>query len=107
MSQPVFNETVNAIEHVAKTLHSNESINKAFNYLANGAVDVINVGKQVLDNVDPMDALKNIYQEEGKWQMGRIAASGLVVGGATRIATGGGLYRDRNGSQDIIGIPFI
>lgn len=101
-----FSEANNAIEYAAKKLHSNETINKAFNYLANGAVDAINVGKQVLDNVEPMDALKNVYKDE-KWDIGRIAASGLVVGGAARIATGGGLYRDRNGSQDIIGIPFI
>lgn len=37
------------------------------------------------------------------------AIAGTYVGAATvgRLATGGGLYKDRNGNNNLIGVPFI
>ena len=31
----------------------------------------------------------------------------MSASGAYRVASGGGVYKDRNGNTDIIGIPFI
>ena len=42
------------------------------------------------------------YYNYGKMAAG---ASGLAIG--WRFATGGGLYRDKNGNFDIAGVPFI
>lgn len=47
----------------------------------------------------------------GEYSAGRIAttAAGLYVGASSvaRLASGGGLYRDKDGNTDIIGIPGI
>lgn len=97
--------------------HSNDAINKAFNVLGNGAIDLWNVaarsmeevtndqGKQVAKGLGR--AFQETFKEGEKYNMKRIAASGFIAGAGLRVATGGGLYRDSNGSQDIIGIPFI
>ena len=49
--------------------------------------------------------------QDGSLKKGAIAGSALLgyigVSSAFRIASGGGLYKDRNGNTDIIGIPFI
>lgn len=47
-----------------------------------------------------------IYQG-GKLSAGKIAGSVATVGIAGRVATGGGLYRDRYGNFNIPGVPFI
>jgi hypothetical protein len=41
------------------------------------------------------------------WDYGAMAktASGLAIG--WRFATGGGIYRDKNGNFDVAGVPFI
>ena len=44
---------------------------------------------------------------QGKTRMDRVAGTFVGASAAARIATGGGLYKDRNGSTNIIGIPFI
>lgn len=55
---------------------------------------------------------KNIYDEAGK-VTGRevdpfkVAGASVSAGVAIRIASGGGLYKDKNGNTNIPGIPFI
>ena len=43
----------------------------------------------------------------GKLRMGRVAGTFVGASAAARVATGGGLYKDRYGSGNIIGVPFI
>ena len=44
----------------------------------------------------------------GKTWSGKKIAGGLaVLGIGYRFASGGGVYRDKNGDTDIAGIPFI
>ena len=38
---------------------------------------------------------------------GKIAGGYLGVSAGARVLTGGGLYRDKNGNANIIGVPFI
>lgn len=55
---------------------------------------------------------KNIYDEAGKVidrQIDplKVAGAGVSTGVAMRVASGGGLYKDKNGNTNIPGIPFI
>lgn len=97
-----------ALNFAAKKLHSNEAINKAFNVLGNGAIDCWNVAaKSIEQEGNIVKAFDDVFKKEGTYDMKRIAGAGFIAGAGMRVATGGGLYRDRNGSQDLIGIPFI
>ena len=49
-------------------------------------------------------AFKN---KDGSMNVGRVAGAVVTAGVAGRVATGGGLYRDRNGSFNIPGIPIL
>ncbi len=52
-------------------------------------------------------SLSNAYMDGDKLRMGRVAGTFVGASAAARFATGGGLYKDRNGSTNIIGLPFI
>ena len=47
------------------------------------------------------------FMDGDKLRMDRVAGGFVTASAAARIATGGGLYKDRNGSTNIIGLPFI
>jgi hypothetical protein len=47
------------------------------------------------------------FMDGDKVRMDRVAGGFVTASAAARIATGGGLYKDRNGSTNIIGVPFI
>jgi hypothetical protein len=53
------------------------------------------------------NALNDAYTQGDKLRMDRVAGTFFAATAAGRVATGGGLYKDRNGSTNIIGIPFI
>lgn len=54
------------------------------------------------------EAIGNAHKKEnGELNWTAIAGSTMTAGAALRVASGGGLYRDKNGQTDIIGIPFI
>ncbi len=44
---------------------------------------------------------------QGKTRLDRVAGTFVGASAAARVATGGGLFKDRNGSTNIIGLPFI
>ncbi len=46
-------------------------------------------------------------KDEWRLSGARVAATGAGLSGAGRILSGGGIYKDRDGNTDIIGIPFI
>lgn len=52
-------------------------------------------------------SLNAAYMNGDKLRMDRVAGSFVAASAGARIATGGGLYKDRNGNGNIIGIPFI
>ena len=45
--------------------------------------------------------------KDGSMNVGRMAGAVVTAGVVGRVATGGGLYRDRNGSFNVPGIPLI
>lgn len=52
-------------------------------------------------------ALKASHMTNGKMDYKKVAGTAATVGIAGRVATGGGLYRDRYGKVNIPGLPFI
>lgn len=59
-------------------------------------------------NMGFMDAVKAAHKTtDNKTNWGAVAGSAMTAGAATRIAGGGGIYRDENGNTDLIGVPFI
>ena len=89
---------------VGKWLDSNQAIN--------GLADTYGnlFGKGKIEGEDFFTAIKRAHTKGNlgkELSFGRIAGSAVGVGAAARIATGGGLYKDKNGNTDVIGIPFI
>lgn len=62
---------------------------------------VIKANKQIADGV------KDVKKEKLELNAGKIAGSYIGLSAGMRIATGGGLYQDKNGNTNIMGIPFI
>jgi hypothetical protein len=52
-------------------------------------------------------SLSDAYMNGDKLRMDRVAGTFIGASTAARVATGGGLYKDRNGSTNIVGLPFI
>lgn len=46
-------------------------------------------------------------EQVAQLSMGKVAGTAATVGVAGRVATGGGLYRDRYGNINVPGLPFI
>lgn len=86
---------------------------KAGNWAGGGTRDSINAYKKMSDNEKSIiGAVKKGHQKIGpdgktQYDMGKIAGTTFSVGVAGRIATGGGLYRDRYGNTNIPGVPFV
>lgn len=57
----------------------------------------------------PKEVIKNGKKvvEPNGWKVGKIAGSYLGAATAYRVASGGGLYKDKDGNTNIIGVPFI
>ncbi len=56
---------------------------------------------------DISKALATGFMDGDKLRMDRVAGGFVAASAAARLATGGGLYKDRNGGTNIIGVPFI
>lgn len=101
----------NAAEEIfgagAKKLHSNQAINSAFDFAAASGRDVYNVAKRGLKGENLGSVAKEIYKQGDNWNYGRIAGSYVAASSTARVVSGGGLTKDRNGNNDIIGIPGI
>ena len=44
---------------------------------------------------------------DGSLNLSRVAGSTMAVSAAGRVATGGGIYKDRYGNRNLIGVPFL
>ena len=98
-------EGVNILKKLAKgeqILHSNAPINKITNFT--GGLEV--VGK-VFNGDEVGKAIKSTFKNGDKWNVGKIAGSAIGASAVGRIASGGGIYRDKDGNTNIIGVPFV
>lgn len=79
--------------------------NKAGDFFAGGIRDTV---QGVKSGQSISQSITNAYTDSsGKLRYDRVAGSFMTASAAARIATGGGLYKDRNGSTNVIGLPFI
>lgn len=68
----------------------------------------------VRDTAEGIKAGKNVSQalatgfmEGDKLKLDRVAGTFVGASAAARVATGGGLYKDRYGNRNVIGLPFL
>lgn len=96
-------------------LKSNEAINKLANTEAakgifDGIENVLSRGKG--ESAEKLtDAIIRAHHKGNVMENGisaaRVAGSIFGVSTAYRLASGGGIYKDRNGNTNVAGIPFI
>lgn len=111
MAHKFFNNTVKDIASEAwkiakgETLHSNAPIiPKQFDNFV-GASQLVNKG---IKSGNWKQSAEEVFKnQDGSFNAGKIAGSFVGASAAARIATGGGLTRDRHGNTNIIGVPFI
>lgn len=53
------------------------------------------------------EALSNAHKTDGKLSGKKVLGTYMAGSAVARVATGGGLTKDKNGNTNIIGIPFI
>ena len=58
-------------------------------------------------NRSVINSIKAGHMTNGNLDMKKVAGTAATIGVAGRVATGGGLYRDRYGNTNLPGIPFI
>lgn len=100
---------LNYIGKQVTKLHSNQAINQAFDFAYDGAKNLKRFGKEAIADGNIVDAAKSVYMDQAtkKWNATAIAGSYIVGSAGLRVVSGGGVTKDRNGNNDIIGIPFI
>lgn len=80
---------------------------KAGNFVGGGIRDTyINMNK---NNMNFKDAIRSAHTRKDGPGLSKTKMAGTFVGvsAAGRIATGGGVMKDKNGNTNVIGIPFI
>lgn len=103
-------DLVKGVKDIGNVLHSNQAINKIGKNLGGGIeVGARLMGKGGFEKADGITkALSDTFKhKDGTLNYGKIAGSYIGVSAAARVATGGGLYKDRNGNTNIAGVPFI
>lgn len=110
-------KTVDAAIDSAKKINVDKSINTARNTfgtrlgdnLVGGYRDTVKGMKgKDLSIANVKTAANTAFRnKDGSMNVGRVAGAVVTAGVAGRVATGGGLYRDRNGSVNIPGVPLI
>lgn len=78
--------------------------NKAFNFFTGGIQDTY---QNVRNGQGIFEAIGNAHMKDGKVDLAKAAGTFMTVSAAGRIASGGGLYKDRYGNPNLIGVPFI
>lgn len=58
-------------------------------------------------NRSVINSIKAGHMTNGNLDMKKVAGTAATIGVAGRVATGGGLYRDRYGNINVPGVPFI
>lgn len=91
-----------------KILHSNEHIiSKGVQGVLNNGFGAGELAYRFSKSGDLGKAFSETFKDGDKLKYGKIAGSYIGLSAAARVATGGGLYKDRNGNTNIAGVPFI
>lgn len=78
--------------------------NKTLNFFTGGITDTY---QNVRNGQGIFEAIGNAHMKDGKVDLAKAAGTFMTVSAAGRIASGGGLYKDRYGNPNLIGVPFI
>jgi len=126
----VFNEAADAFSKMMEKLATGQAINTAnepINRIANSLLgggefaaklitkkggsisDVFydTFGKKVAADMVAEGTQEAAKQATKQLDWGKIAGSYIGVSAAGRVLSGGGIYKDRHGNTNLIGIPFI
>lgn len=99
--------SANAKLNNVKRINNGMKVNTAQNigdFLGGGTRETI---KNMKNGDSFGKALKNAHTKDGKIDMKRVAGTYVAASATGRIVSGGGLTKDKNGNNNIIGIPFI
>lgn len=88
-------------------LHSNSAISKITAGVLNNGLGAGELAYKFSKSGDLGKAFADTFKDGDKLKYGKIAGSYIGLSAAARVATGGGLYRDRNGNTNIAGVPFV
>lgn len=90
----------------ANVIHKSNAnmAHKTGNFFGGGIRDTINATKK---GESFGTAIKAAHSNGDSLSKAKIAGTAATVGVAGRIASGGGLYRDRYGNVNLPGVPFI
>ena len=96
----------------ATKLESNKAINSAYDYLSNFVKKRYNGVMNAHSFTDGAKALIDAKEGDTAFDMTKkgIGSAAVAYAGLNtvyRLGSGGGIYKDRNGNTDLIGIPFI
>ena len=83
---------------------------KAGNFVGGGIRDTyLNMNKNDMKLKDAIKSAHSVSDGKGGQRLSKTKMAGTFVGAsaAGRIATGGGVMKDKNGNTNVIGIPFI
>lgn len=95
------------------TPKAKERINRTFEKVPESIKDTFIGGisdsyKGIQDGQGIFEAIGNAHKnDDGSINWGRAAGTFMTVSAAARIASGGGVYKDRYGNPNLIGVPFI
>ena len=112
---------------VKTILRSNQKINGSLGGLLDGVTGTINnvlrrprlqgpmpAGAKEKLRMGVWDGIKDAHRGDpkawdtiGGYSARKIAGSYMGVSAAGRLATGGGVYKDKDGNTDLIGVPLI
>ncbi len=86
-------------------IEGNSFTGQVFDFFAGGIRDSYN---NVRSGQGIFEAINNAHRnEDGSLNMMRAAGTFMTASAAARVASGGGLYKDRYGNPNLIGVPFI
>lgn len=83
----------------------NEFGNQAKDFFLGGSIDSY---KNYKSGMGIIDSVAKAHQnEDGSVNMMKAAGTFMTMSAAARVASGGGVYKDRYGNPNLIGVPFI
>ena len=108
----IFTDVIDDIGNIKigeSQLRSNKAINPIAKFIFGSDANVGMRGfmKNLGEGEAIKEAAKKAYTNGNKINYGAIAGTYVGVTTAGRILSGGGIYRDSSGNQNLIGVPFI
>ena len=95
---------INKVDNVKIGNDNTSFAGKAGDFFGAGTRETI---KGIKSGKSFKESSKNAFMDGEKLRMDRVAGTFMAASAAGRIASGGGIYKDRNGSTNLIGVPFI